>query len=115
MEFKNVKKIVIPDDFPSQIKDTRSLALIKKYNVKLYSSKAISQEEFIQRMKNTEVVVNVRAYSKFIEEAFQRYSSLKLLSILGTGTDHVDLEAASKYSVLVTNTSGFAILNLKEV
>jgi len=71
----------MPDDFPSQIKDTRSLALIKKYNVKLYSSKAISQEEFIQRMKNTEVVVNVRAYSKFIEEAFQRYSSLKLLSI----------------------------------
>ncbi|MBA7553584.1 hypothetical protein ES705_46178 [subsurface metagenome] len=66
-------------------------------------------------MKNAEVVVNVRAYSKFAEEVFQRYSSLRLLSILGTGTDYVDLEAASKYSVLVTNTPGFAILNLEEV
>ena len=85
-------KIVIPDDFPSQIKGTRALELIKKYNVKLYGSKASSQEEFIQRRKNAEVVVNVRAYSKFIEEAFKRCSSLKLLSILGTGTDHVDLK-----------------------
>jgi hypothetical protein len=72
-------KILIPDDFPSQIKSTKALELIKKYNVKLYSSKASSQEEFIQRRKNAEVVVNVRAYSKFTEEAFKRCSSLKLL------------------------------------
>ena len=83
--------------------------------LKLYSSKASSQEEFILRMKNAEVALNVRAYSKFTEEAFKRYSSFKLLSILGKGTDYVDLEAASKYSVLVTNTPGCAILNLKEV
>jgi len=107
-------KIVIPDDFPSQIKDTRALELIKKYNVKLYNSKASSQEEFIQRMKNAKVVVNVRAYSKFTEEVFKRCSSLKLLSILGTGTDHVDLEDASKYGVLVTNTPGFAAVAVAE-
>ena len=107
-------KIVIPDDFPSQIKGTRALELIKKYNVKLYNSKASSQEEFIQRMKNAEVVVNVRAYSKFTEEVFKRCSSLKLLSILGTGTDHIDLEDASKHGVLVTNTPGFAAVAVAE-
>jgi phosphoglycerate dehydrogenase-like enzyme len=58
-------KIVIPDDFPSQIKGTRALELIKKYNVKLYSSKASSQEEFIQRRKNAEVVVKVISWETF--------------------------------------------------
>jgi phosphoglycerate dehydrogenase-like enzyme len=58
-------KIVIPDDFPSQIKGTRALELIKKYNVKLYSSKAYSQEEFIQRRKNAEVVVKVISWETF--------------------------------------------------
>jgi phosphoglycerate dehydrogenase-like enzyme len=58
-------KIVIPDDFPFQIKGTRALELIKKYNVKLYSSKASSQEEFIQRRKNAEVVVKVISWKTF--------------------------------------------------
>ncbi|PKP61269.1 3-phosphoglycerate dehydrogenase [Candidatus Atribacteria bacterium HGW-Atribacteria-1] len=97
------------------MKGTRALEhLIKRYDVKLYNSKASSQEEFIQRMKEAEVVVNVRAYSKFTEEVFKSCSSLKLLSVLGTGIDQIDLEAASKYNVLVTNTPGFAVVAVAE-
>jgi len=108
-------KIVIPDDSPPQMKGTRALEyLIKRYDVKLYNSEASSQEEFIQRMKEAEVVVNVRAYSKFTEEVFKSCSSLKLLSVLGTGIDQIDLEAASKYNVLVTNTPGFAAVAVAE-
>ncbi|MBA7490390.1 Hydroxypyruvate reductase [subsurface metagenome] len=107
--------IVIPDDSPPQIKDTRALEDLKKYGeVKLYNTKASSQEEFIQRMKEAEVVINVRAYSKFMEEVFKSSPSLKLLSILGTGTDNVDLEAATRYNVLVTNTPGFAKVAVAE-
>ena len=107
--------IVIPDDFPPQIKGTRALEDLKKYGeVKLYNTKASSQEEFIQRMKEAEVVINVRAYSKFTEEVFKSSPSLKLLSILGTGTDNVDLEAATRYNVLVTNTPGFAKVAVAE-
>lgn len=109
-------KIVIPDDFPPQIKGSGALEhLIKKYgDVKLYNTKASSQKEFIQRMEGAEAVINVRAYSKFTEEVFKSCSSLKLLSVLGTGTDQVDLEAASKYNVLVTNTPGFAAIAVAE-
>jgi len=107
--------IVIPDDFPPQIKGTRALEDLKKYGeVKLYNTKASSREEFIQRMKEAEVVINVRAYSKFMEEVFKSSPSLKLLSILGTGTDNVDLEAATRYNVLVTNTPGFAAVAVAE-
>jgi len=107
--------IVIPDDFPPQIKGTRALEDFKKYGeVKLYNTKASSQEEFIQSMKEAEVAINVRAHSKFTEEVFKSSPSLKLLSILGTGTDNVDLEAATRYNVLVTNTPGFAKVAVAE-
>ena len=108
-------KIVIPDDFPPQIKGTRALEDLKNYgDVTLYNTKASSQDELIQRMKEAEVVINVRAYSKFTEEVFKSCPSLKLLSILGTGTDNVDLEAATKYNILVTNTPGFAAVAVAE-
>lgn len=54
------------------------------------------------------MVINVRAYSKFTPEVFEALPSLKLLSILGTGTDNVDLDAATRHKVVVTNTPGFA-------
>jgi len=107
--------IVIPDDFPPQIKGTRALEDLKKYGeVKLYNTKASSQEEFIQRMKEAEVVINVRAYSKFTEEVFRNSPSLRLLSILGTGTDNVDLEASCRYNIVVANTPGFAAVAVAE-
>ncbi|GAJ04494.1 unnamed protein product, partial [marine sediment metagenome] len=107
--------IVIPDDSPPQIKGARALEDLKKYGeVKLYNTKTSSQEEFIERMKEAEVAINVRAYSKFIEEVFKSSPSLKLLSVLGTGTDNVDLEAATRYNVLVTNTPGFAKVAVAE-
>jgi phosphoglycerate dehydrogenase-like enzyme len=108
-------KIVIPDDFPPQIKGTKALEQLYEYGeVTSYNTKASSQEELIQRMKQAEVAINVRAYSKFTESVFVSCPSLKLLSILGTGTDQVDLAAASKYKVVVTNTPGFAAIAVAE-
>jgi len=103
-------RIVIPDDDPPQIKGTKALEELEKWGeVKLYNDRARSQEELITRMRGADVAINVRAYSKFTREVLSRCSPpLKLLSILGTGTDNVDLSAAREYGVLVTNTPGFA-------
>lgn len=108
-------KIVIPDDFPPQMKGTEALEQLHEYGeVTSYDTKASSQDELIQRMKQAEVAINVRAYSKFTEAVFLGCPSLKLLSILGTGTDQVDLAAASRYKVVVTNTPGFAAIAVAE-
>jgi len=103
-------RIVIPDDDPPQIKGTKALEELERWGeVKLYNDRARSQEELITRMRGADVAINVRAYSKFTREVLSRCSPpLKLLSILGTGTDNVDLSAAREYGVLVTNTPGFA-------
>lgn len=108
-------KIVIPDDAPPQMKGTKALEQLNEHGeVALYNTKASSQEEFVGRMKEAEVAINVRAYSKFTEEVFAACPSLKMLSVLGTGTDNVDLAAASKRNILVTNTPGFGAVAVAE-
>lgn len=102
-------KIVIPDDAPPQIKGTQALEwLKKKEEVTLYNERASTKEEFMERMREAEMAINVRAYSKFTEDVFKACPSLRFLSILGTGTDNVDLDAATRHRVVVTNTPGFA-------
>jgi len=108
-------KIVIPDDAPPQMKGTKALEQLQEYGeVTAFDTRASSQDEFIVRMKEAEIVINVRAYSKFTPEVFAGCPVLKCLSILGTGTDQVDLEAARKHNVLVTNTPGFAAVAVAE-
>lgn len=103
-------RIVIPDDDPPQMKGTTALKELKNWGeIELYNDRARSQDELIRRMRGADVVINIRAYSKFTREVLSECSpSLKLLSILGTGTDNVDLSAAKEFDVLVTNTPGFA-------
>ncbi len=108
-------KIVIPDDAPPQMKGTKALEQLRQYGeVTVFNTRASSQEEFVQRMKDAEIVINVRAYSKFTSEVFAGCPVLKLLSVLGTGTDQVDVEAATKHNILVTNTPGFAAVAVAE-
>jgi D-3-phosphoglycerate dehydrogenase len=112
---KNMPKIVIPDDAPPQMKGTKALEKLQDHGeVALFNTKASSQEELTERMREAEVVINVRAYSKFTEEVFTGCPSLKLLSVLGTGTDNVDLTVASEHEVVVTNTPGFAAVAVAE-
>jgi len=103
-------RIVIPDDSPPQIEGTEALEELEKWGeVELHNERSSSHEEFVERIKGAQVVVNIRAYSKFTREVLGQSSpSLKLLSVLGTGVDNIDLSAAREYGVLVTNTPGFA-------
>jgi len=98
-------KIVIPDDYPPVIAGTKHLEDLKKLGeVKVYNTKPESEDELIERIKDADIVVNIRAYCKFPERVLRKAKSLKLISILGVGTDHVDLEAASRLGIAVTNT-----------
>ncbi|MCD6529235.1 hydroxyacid dehydrogenase [Candidatus Bathyarchaeota archaeon] len=102
-------KIVIPDDYPPVISGTKYLEELKKLgDVSVYNTRPGSEDELVERIKDAEVVVNIRAYCKFPEKVLRKTESLKLISILGAGTDNVDLEAASNLGIAVTNTPGAA-------
>jgi phosphoglycerate dehydrogenase-like enzyme len=110
--------IVIPDDYPPMYAtlDQSDLIRLAPYGmVRLHTSRAADRDELFARLTNADAVINVRAYTVFDDELFERASKLKLISILGTGTDNVDLAAARRRGVTVTNTPAVGAPSVAEL
>ncbi len=108
-------RIIIPDDFPRAISGTKAEEKLKTLGeVQIYLEKAKTQEELIQRIKEAEVLINIRAYTHLNAEVLALCQNLRLICIWGTGTDNVDLEAARKLGITVTNTPGANALSVAE-
>ena len=82
--------------------------------VQIYLDKAKTQEELIERIKEAEVVINIRAYTHLNAEVLASCRNLRLISVWGTGTDNVDLELARRLGITVTNTPGANALSVAE-
>ena len=111
-------QIVVPDDYPvayggPEHPELRRLAAYG--TVTVHPTRWEDRADFFRRIAPAEVVINVRAYSVFDDEALAHAPSLKLISILGTGTDNVDLEAATRRGVVVTNTPGIGAVPVAEL
>jgi phosphoglycerate dehydrogenase-like enzyme len=110
--------VVVPDDFPPTYESVEhvDLARLAPYGeVKLYTSRAASREELFERIADADVLINVRAYTALDDEALGHAPKLKLISILGTGTDNVDLAAAQRRGVTVTNTPAVGAPSVAEL
>src|SRR5689334_5016198 len=73
-----------------------------------------SEARLIERIRDAEIVINIRSSSRFTELVFSQCGNLKLLSLWGTGTDNVDLAAAKAHGVTVTNTPGVSAISIAE-
>ncbi len=73
-----------------------------------------SEEALIERIGVAPAVLNIRSSCRFTERVFAALPGLRLLSVWGTGTDHVDLAAAARHSVTVTNTPGVSAVSIAE-
>jgi D-3-phosphoglycerate dehydrogenase len=108
-------KIAIPDDSPSVLINSAVLPALKKHaEVEHFDTLPFSEEVLIERIRHAEVVMNIRASTKFTARVFRACPKLRLLSVWGTGTDHVDLSAAARFSVTVTNTPGVSAVSIAE-
>jgi D-3-phosphoglycerate dehydrogenase len=110
-----MERVVVPDDFPSILSGTAALKRLERQaQVTVYTNKASTPEELVQRLQGAKVAVNIRAYSKFDEPLLKACPGLKMIAVLGVGTDNVDLDAASRLGIQVTNTPGFSALSVAE-
>ena len=110
--------IVIPDDYPPTYANFEQpdLQRLAPYGaVRLYTSRAADRDELFARLSSAEVVINVRAYTALDEEAFAHAPALRMISILGTGTDNVDLAAAARRGITVTNTPAVGAPSVAEL
>ena len=110
--------IVVPDDFPPTYASLEQpdLVRLKPFGeVVLHTTRAADRAELFERIAEAEVLINVRAYTLLDDEALSHAPRLRLISILGTGTDNVDLAAARQRGVVVTNTPGVGAPSVAEL
>jgi D-3-phosphoglycerate dehydrogenase len=107
-EAKTLLQIAVPDDFPSVFEGTPAHERAKGLGeVRLFTARGADDEaELIRRIDRARIAINIRAHARFTEGVFAACRNLKLVSIWGTGTDNVDLDAAGRHGVTVTNTPG---------
>jgi phosphoglycerate dehydrogenase-like enzyme len=100
--------ISVPDDFPSVFEGTPAHERAKKLgDVVVFTERGADHEqELIRRIGRAEVAINIRAHARFSDGVFAACPSLKMVSIWGTGTDNLDLNAAGMRGVTICNTPG---------
>ncbi|MGA2271552.1 MAG: phosphoglycerate dehydrogenase [Bryobacteraceae bacterium] len=108
-------RIAIPDDAPPVLAASAVWRdLISRAELLYHDTLPGSEERLIERIGAAEAVLNIRASSKFTARVFAACPPLRLLSVWGTGTDHVDLAAAARHGVTVTNTPGISAISVAE-
>lgn len=108
-------RLVIPDDAPPVMATSAAYrSLVARTPVEHHDTLPGSEERLIERIRGAEVVINIRSSSRFTENVFRNCPGLRLLSLWGTGTDNVDLGAADRHGVTVTNTPGVASVAIAE-
>ena len=100
--------IVVPDDFPSVFDGSQAHERAKALGpVRIFSQRgADAQDELIRRIGDAKIAINIRAHARFTDTVFTACPALKMVSVWGTGTDNVDLNAAGMRGVTVCNTPG---------
>jgi phosphoglycerate dehydrogenase-like enzyme len=101
--------LVVPDDQPPVLSGTplesRVRALAEK--VEWHFDRPANEDETIARLKDADSIINIRSSVQFTRKVLAVCPNLKILSVWGTGVDHVDLAAAEELGITVSNTPGY--------
>ena len=100
--------IAVPDDFPSVFEGSVAHDRVKKLgDVRVYTQRGADDEaELIRRIDRARIAINIRAHARFTEGVMAGCRNLTMISIWGTGTDNIDLDAAGRRGITVCNTPG---------
>lgn len=100
--------MVVPDDFPSVFEGSAAHdRAIKLGPLRICNVRGSDDaRELARRIGGATVAVNIRAYAPFSDAVFAACPNLRMVSIWGVGTDHIDLASAARRGITVCNTPG---------
>jgi D-3-phosphoglycerate dehydrogenase / 2-oxoglutarate reductase len=112
----SLARFSVPDNFPVVYTDDHAALrpLRERGEVALDSTRHDGGQQLVERLRGAVAAINVRAYSKFTDEVFAALPDLKFLTVMGTGTDNIDLEAATRRGVVVSNTPTAPTISVAE-
>lgn len=103
-------KIVVAD--PIFLTEEYKKRLEALGELEIYKNVSLSHDEFIERIRDAEVVI-VGRYG-VDARAISSASNLKLVSLWQTGFDNVDLKAATERGVIISNVPSYAFDSVAE-
>lgn len=107
--------VAVPDDAPAVLALSPSFDRLKAAaEVRYFDTLPGVEDVLVDRMRDAESVVNVRSSSKITRAVMERCPVLRHISIWGTGTDNVDLDAARALGIRVTNTPAVSATSIAE-
>jgi len=108
-------EIHIPDDAPPVLRSSAVWPeLTARAALHHYDTLPANEDELIERIRPAELVLNIRSSQKFTARVFEACTRLRLVSVWGTGTDHIDLAAAARHGVTIATTPGVSATSIAE-
>src|SRR5262245_48934137 len=101
-------KIVVPDDFPTVFADTSAAERLRDLGeLQVHSERgADAEDELARRVGDADVVLTIRAHAHFSARVLSACPRLRLISVWGTGTDHIDLAVCRARGIAIATTAG---------
>ncbi len=99
--------ISIPDDRPPLITDSPALARLRATEgteVTVWDTRPDSEVELLERISDAHTVICIRSSSRFTRHVIESSPALKHIARWGPGVDNIDIDAARRMNVAVTNT-----------
>jgi D-3-phosphoglycerate dehydrogenase len=106
--------IVIPDDAPPVLSRSDAVGQLRDCEYRIYPTLPANSRELVARIADADAVINIRASTRFAADVLADCPQLRVISIWGTGTDHVDLAAAKARGIAVTNTPAVSAVAVAE-
>ena len=106
--------IVVPDDAPPVLSWSDAVGQLRDCEHRIYPTLPADSRELVARIADADAVINIRASTRFTADVLADCPQLRLISIWGTGTDHVDLAAAKARGIAVTNTPAVSAVAVAE-
>jgi D-3-phosphoglycerate dehydrogenase len=94
-------KIVIPNDYQDMVDQLPCFELIRHHQVTRYREPASDLDELVARLADADVVVAIRERVEFSRELLARLPRLKLIALVGRGSQVLDVNACTELGIPV--------------
>ena len=95
-------KIVIPDDYQDMVDQLECFSLIRHNEVTRYREPARDLDQFVERLKDADVVVSIRERVEFSRALLERLPKLKLIALVGRNSQALDFKACTELGIPVS-------------
>lgn len=99
--------VVVPADDPPMVGRSHHLDKLREFaDVRLYSNRASTDAEMLERLRPADVVLNSRSAVQLSAPLLSQLPNLKMIAVCGIGYDAIDLAATEKQGIVVSNIPG---------